>query len=224
MMKIFTIAIAISLTSGCATNNLAEDLKSGLTTVGSKVSSGFQSLKNRTSTTGNRPTNDETLKIVAKFPSDEVPHTLLKKPLANGILTSGHGYRLSPTGIPLPRKHKGVDYAADTGTSIYAAGDGTIDKLYVSTSYGKYIRIKHKNGFSTAYAHMDSFADGLKTGSTVTKGQTIGTVGSTGRSSAPHLHMELLYGSKFLDPLFKTPAPADSQAENSGETVSSNNI
>lgn len=150
-----------------------------------------------------KPDNKKDIELVKRFPLDEVPHTLMRKPLASGVLTSGHGYRFSPTGIPMPRKHKGVDYGADTGTAIFAAGNGTIDKLYVSTSFGKYIRIKHKNGFSTAYAHMDSFGEGLETGMEVYRGQVIGTVGSTGRSSGPHLHFELLYGGKSIDPLFK---------------------
>ena len=95
-------------------------------------------------------------------------------------------------------------------TAIFAAGDGVIEKLYVSSSFGKYIKIAHKNGFSTAYAHMDTFGEGLATGSRVTKGQVIGTVGNTGRSSAPHLHFELHYGNRTIDPLFKYDPNTDS--------------
>lgn len=142
------------------------------------------------------------IELVKKFPLDEVPHTLMRKPVAEGVLTSGHGYRLSPTGIPLPRKHKGVDYGADSGIAVYAAGSGTIEKLYVSRSFGKTITIQHQNGFSTLYAHMDSFAEGLKTGMEVSRAQKIGTVGSTGQSSGPHLHFELHYGGKSIDPVF----------------------
>jgi len=68
------------------------------------------------------------------YAADEAPHTLMMKPVAEGVITSGHGYRLSPTGMPLPRKHKGVDYAAPAGTPVFAAGDGVIEKRYVSDS------------------------------------------------------------------------------------------
>ena len=141
--------------------------------------------------------------VPSNFASDQVPHTLLKKPIASGNLTSGFGYRLSPSGVRLPRKHKGVDYFAPVGTPIYAAGDGKIVKLYVSESYGNYIRIEHSSGFATAYAHMHQFAEGLEVGSMVKKGQTIGTVGSTGRSTGPHLHYEMLYKGHFIDPLYE---------------------
>ncbi len=139
--------------------------------------------------------------IASRYPSDQVPHTLLKKPIATGSLTSGFGYRISPSGIPRPRKHKGVDYAAPTGTPVIAAGDGVVVKRYVSSSYGKYIRVRHSNGFETAYAHLSAFADNLIVGSPVTSGQQIGAVGSSGRSTAPHLHYELIYQGTLIDPL-----------------------
>ncbi len=157
---------------------------------------------------------DGTIRIVSKYPLNQVPHTLLKKPVAEGKLTSGHGYRFSPTGVPIPKKHKGVDYSAPTGTPVYAAGNGTIVKRYKSKSYGNYISIEHENSFITAYAHMQAFADGLSIGSVVSKGQQIGSVGSTGRSSGPHLHFELIHGSTFIDPIFKyVPEPEQIAAE-----------
>lgn len=215
--RTLTLAIVLTLIGGCTSAGVKDSLQSGFSTVGNKVSGGIQALKNKRSQRGQKKkkfgTSANDIALVKKFPLDEVPHTLMRKPLAKGVLTSGHGYRLSPTGIPLPRKHKGVDYGADTGTEIYAAGSGTIEKLYVSSSYGKYIRIQHQNGFSTAYAHMDSFADGLKTGMEVSRGQIIGTVGSTGKSSGPHLHFELLYGSRFIDPLFKYDPNTDNADE-----------
>lgn len=140
--------------------------------------------------------------IASKFPESQVPHTLLTKPVAEGRHTSGFGFRLNPAGIPVPKGHKGVDYAAPEGTPIYAAGDGVIVRKYVSSSFGKYIKIKHENGFTTAYAHMASFVDGVSDGSAVSKGQKIGEVGSTGRSTGPHLHFELHYNGKAIDPFF----------------------
>jgi len=141
-------------------------------------------------------------KIAGSFDAGDTPHNLMIKPVAVGVLTSGHGYRISPTGEPVPRKHKGVDYAAPVGTEVFAAGDGVIEKRYNSKSYGNYIRIRHDNGFSTAYAHLHSFSRGMKEGTTVKRGQVIGKVGSTGRSTGPHLHFELIHDGDFIDPLF----------------------
>ena len=88
---------------------------------------------------------------------------------------------------------------APEGITIYASRDGIIDKIYVSKSCGNFIR----NGFSSAYAHMQKFADGISDGSSVKRGQIIGAIGTTGRSTAAHLHYELLYHGKPVDPLFK---------------------
>ena len=140
------LAVVLTFTGGCTSNGVKDSLQSGFSTVGDKVSGGIKTLKDkRSQRSGNNiGTSDSDIALVKKFPLDQVPHTLMRKPVAAGTLTSGHGYRLSPTGIPLPRKHKGVDYGADTGTAIYAAGSGTIEKLYVSSSFGKTITIKLK--------------------------------------------------------------------------------
>ncbi|RUM94467.1 MAG: hypothetical protein DSZ28_03045 [Thiothrix sp.] len=140
--------------------------------------------------------------FATKFKSNEVPNTLMKKPLAEGSLTSKFGVRFNPTGIPFPKKHKGIDYRAEEGTPIYASGDGVIEKKYVSKSYGNYIKIKHANGFSSAYAHMQHFASGISIGSPVKRGQEIGAVGTTGRSTGAHLHYELHYHGEPVNPLF----------------------
>lgn len=201
---VVAIAIALSLTS-CKGVPTKEDVQQGLSSATAATSSAFRSGMNRLKVrgSGSNEKNSAPARLTfEQYAKDEIPHTLLKKPVASGRLTSGHGYRFSPTGIPLPKKHRGVDYAAPTGTPIYAAGSGVIDKHYVSKSYGNYIRIKHANGFQTAYAHMDEFASGLSVGSEVSKGQRIGTVGSTGRSSGPHLHYELIHNGRFVDPLF----------------------
>ena len=217
-LKLVFISATITLV-GCASMPTTDGIKSGLkkaqTSVTGTVSSGFQKLKTKGPSSQSRDTNSSRI-VFAQYPPDEIPHTLMKKPVADGRLTSGHGYRLSPTGVPIPRKHKGVDYAAPPGTPIYAAGDGVIEKLYVSKSYGNYIRIEHENNFFTAYAHMQAFADGLKVGSAVSKGQMIGAVGSTGRSSGPHLHFELIQKGTFLDPLYVYEPETQQVAGNPG--------
>lgn len=203
---------SVGLTSGCATVN-KKGIQDGFRSVSTGIRDGVKNLRVRGPSKESRSANDAS-KVVSQFPLNQVPHTLMKKPLLEGRLTSGHGYRLSPTGIPIPRKHKGVDYAAPAGTPIYAAGDGVIEKHYVSSSYGNFIRIEHSNDFFTAYAHMQAFADGLVVGSVVTKGQIIGVVGSTGRSSGNHLHFELIHKGKFIDPLFEYTPPSQMIADN----------
>ena len=215
----YAIIATVSASIGsCATTPTGEDVKSaeqrpqdGLT---SRLNTGIDRLGVLGPSQANKDARNTSL-IVSKFPLNEVPHTLLKKPAEQGKLTSGYGRRLSPTGVPRIRKHEGVDYAAPTGTPIFAAGDGTIDKHYVSKSYGNYIRIQHENDFYTAYAHMDAFTDGLSIGSPVTQGQIIGTIGSTGRSSGPHLHFELIHKDQFLDPLFESTLPTEVIASDS---------
>jgi murein DD-endopeptidase MepM/ murein hydrolase activator NlpD len=97
--------------------------------------------------------------------------------------------------------HTGVDWAADSGTPIYASGNGTIEKVGWESGYGKYIRIRHNNGYETAYGHMTAFARGMDEGTRVRQGQVIGFVGSTGLSTGSHLHYEILVNGRFVDPM-----------------------
>lgn len=146
--------------------------------------------------------NSSARAFAANYKQTEVPHTLMRKPVAKGVLTSKFGVRFSPTGIPFPKKHKGIDYAGPTGTAIFASGDGVIDRKYVSTSYGNVIKIRHANGFASLYAHLDAFAAGVEEGTKVTRGQIIGTMGNTGNSTGTHLHYELHHNGKQINPLF----------------------
>jgi len=196
--------------SSCASMPDTAALQGTLAKASDGIRGGFGKLKDKASGSGGNSNANAAL-ITNQFPRNEVPHTLMKKPLAEGRLTSGHGFRFSPTGVPIPKKHKGIDYAAPAGTPIYAAGDGVIVKHYVGKSYGNYVRIEHENGFYTAYAHMQAFVEGQGVGSIVKKGEMIGNVGSTGRSSGPHLHYELIHGNNFIDPLFEI-APEEQQA------------
>lgn len=115
-------------------------------------------------------------------------------------ITSGFGYRKHPI-FGRSMLHTGVDFGAPRGTPVYAAGDGTIDKIGRFGGYGNYIRIKHDGTWSTAYAHMNGFVRGMGRWKRVVKGQQIGYVGSTGRSTGSHLHFELIRGGRPIDPL-----------------------
>lgn len=125
-----------------------------------------------------------------------------KKPLAmrNARISSLFGYRRHPV-YKDRRFHGGVDYAAPTGTAIYASGAGTIEMARYVNGYGNYIKIRHNSEYETAYGHMSRFASGMRPGIRVKQGQIIGYVGSTGRSTGPHLHFEILRRGQRIDPL-----------------------
>jgi murein DD-endopeptidase MepM/ murein hydrolase activator NlpD len=126
---------------------------------------------------------------------------LTRRPLkGGGNLRSRFGMRVHPI-FKSRRLHTGVDLAAPTGTPIYAAGDGVVERAQWVSGYGRYIELKHVNGFETAYAHQSRFADGIKPGVRVRQGQIIGYVGSTGNSTGPHLHFEIKVNGRLVDPL-----------------------
>ena len=123
---------------------------------------------------------------------------LMRTPLAYGRISSKYGMRRHPI-LGYQKMHRGVDFAAPTGTPILAAGDGVVEYIGRRGGYGKYIRIRHANNYKTAYAHMSRFAD-LRRGERIKQGSVIGYVGSTGRSTGPHLHFEVLQGSNQINP------------------------
>jgi murein DD-endopeptidase MepM/ murein hydrolase activator NlpD len=125
---------------------------------------------------------------------------LMKKPVKVGRFTSGFGYRVHPL-LGIRRMHTGVDWAAPRGTPIMAAGSGVIEEAGLHGGYGRYIRIRHSNGYKTAYGHMNAIAQGIKTGMKVRQGQLIGQVGSTGMSTGPHLHFEVLINNRHTNPM-----------------------
>lgn len=126
---------------------------------------------------------------------------LNRRPLeGGGTLRSRFGYRIHPI-FKTRRLHTGVDLAAPTGTPIYAGGDGVISYYKWQSGYGNKIEIQHVNGYETAYGHLSRFVDGLGVGSQVRQGQLIGYVGSTGQSTGPHLHYEILINGNLVDPL-----------------------
>ena len=127
---------------------------------------------------------------------------LMRKPVRGEDvrLTSGFGVRFHPL-LNTRKMHTGVDWACAIGTPIVASGNGTIEEVGHKGYYGNYIRIRHANGYQTAYGHMSRFAAGITEGTKVQQGQIIGYVGSTGLSSGPHLHFEVLVNNRFVDPM-----------------------
>ena len=125
---------------------------------------------------------------------------LMRTPIDGARLSSGFGRRKHPI-LGYTKMHRGLDFAAPRGTPIYAAGNGRIQVAGRNGAYGKYVRIRHNAGYSTAYAHLKGFARGMRAGRRVTQGEVIGYVGTTGRSTGPHLHYEILKGGRRANPL-----------------------
>lgn len=125
---------------------------------------------------------------------------LMRTPINGARLSSSFGRRKHPV-LGYTKMHRGVDFAAPRGTPIYAAGDGVIEKRQRWSTFGNYMRIRHGDGFATAYAHMKSFAKGYAVGSRVKQGVVIGYVGTTGRSTGPHLHYEVHKNGSQVNPM-----------------------
>lgn len=129
-----------------------------------------------------------------------VKKALMRTPIDGARLASGFGLRRHPV-LGYTKMHKGVDFAASRGTPIMAAGNGVVVKASPYGSYGNYIQIRHNSTYSTAYAHMNAYAKGMRVGARVKQGQIIGYVGTTGRSTGPHLHYEVLMAGRQTNPL-----------------------
>ncbi|MEL6472763.1 MAG: M23 family metallopeptidase [Pseudomonadota bacterium] len=123
---------------------------------------------------------------------------LMKTPINGARLSSRFGKRRHPIS-GYTRMHKGTDFAAATGTPVYAAGHGTVERASRYGGYGHYVRIRHANGYKTAYAHLSRYGSGIKSGRRVRQGQVIGYVGSTGASTGPHLHYEVIVNGKHVN-------------------------
>ncbi len=124
---------------------------------------------------------------------------IIKAPVA-GIMTSKFGPRMHPI-LKTVRLHTGVDWAAPTGTPVYAAADGQVSFAGDGKGYGNLLIISHSDGLETRYAHLNKFAAGIKAGTAVRVGGLIGYVGTTGRSTGPHLHFEVRKDGKPVDPI-----------------------
>ena len=126
--------------------------------------------------------------------------TLMRTPVNGARLSSSYGMRKHPIS-GYNKLHKGVDFAVPTGTPVLAAGSGRIEIAGWNGNYGRYIRIRHNNTYQTAYAHLSGIAKGVYAGAQVDQGQVIGFVGSTGRSTGPHLHYEILVNRRQVNPM-----------------------
>lgn len=146
-----------------------------------------------------RDTSSEPQAPVISIPS--------RMPLADATLTSSFGMRTHPV-LGGRRAHKGIDLAAPTGTPVYATADGLVQMAQWFSSYGNFIKIGHGNDMETRYAHLSRIV--AVAGSWVKKGDLIGYVGSTGRSTGPHLHYEIRIGGVAVNPI---PYMVDSEAQ-----------
>ncbi len=131
--------------------------------------------------------------------------TLMKTPINGARLSSSFGFRRHPI-LGFNKLHQGTDFAAPTGTPIMASGSGTVVMAQKYKGYGNYVKIRHNSTFETAYAHMSKYGRGIRKGVRVNQGQIIGYVGSTGLSTGPHLHYEVLQnGQKVNSQRLKLP-------------------
>ena len=127
-----------------------------------------------------------------------IKKALMKTPINGARLSSSFGMRKHPID-GFNKMHRGTDFAASMGTPIMASGDGVIVRARWCGGGGNCIKIKHNSTYSTVYAHMSKFANGMKAGRRVKQGQVIGYVGSTGKSTGPHLHYEVIENGKKIN-------------------------
>ena len=127
-----------------------------------------------------------------------IKKTLMKTPINGARLSSSFGKRKHPI-LGFTKMHTGTDFAAPTGTPIMASGDGVVIRAGWCGGGGNCVKIKHNSTYSTVYAHMSKFGRGIKKGKRVKQGQTIGYVGSTGMSTGPHLHYEVIENGKKIN-------------------------
>ena len=127
-----------------------------------------------------------------------VKKALMKTPINGARLSSPFGMRKHPID-GFNKMHRGTDFAAPMGTPIMASGDGVVKKAGWCGGGGNCVVIKHNSTYKTVYAHMSKFANGIRSGVRVKQGQTIGYVGSTGKSTGPHLHYEVIVNGKRIN-------------------------
>jgi len=131
---------------------------------------------------------------------ESIRKALLRTPIDGARVSSKFGMRRHPV-LGFSKMHEGMDFAAPVGTPIYAAGNGVVEDLGPRNGYGNYVRIKHNQQIATAYAHLSKLGEGIRRGGRVQQGDIIGYVGTTGRSTGPHLHYEVLRGGRQINPM-----------------------
>ncbi|MFU8813542.1 MAG: M23 family metallopeptidase [Balneolaceae bacterium] len=130
---------------------------------------------------------------------ERLRHLPAIRPLS-GILISGFGMRVHPI-FKYRRMHEGIDFRADVGTEIYATGEGVVKTAGRRGNYGIVLEIDHGFGYLTRYAHLSGFAEGVRAGTRVERGQLVGYTGNTGLTEGPHLHYEIRIDGQAVDPL-----------------------
>jgi murein DD-endopeptidase MepM/ murein hydrolase activator NlpD len=127
---------------------------------------------------------------------ESIRKSLLKTPVNGARISSGFGMRRHPV-LGYSKMHRGMDFAAPVGTPVYAGGDGIVQRANYFGTFGNYLAIKHNGTYTTAYGHLQRFAPGVRPGARVKQGQIVAYIGTTGRSTGPHLHYEIMkYGTQ----------------------------
>ena len=124
---------------------------------------------------------------------------LLRTPVDGAHVTSAFGMRMHPL-LGYTKMHQGIDFGAPIGTPVYAAGAGVVKEVRWAGGYGHWLKIEHQGGWATGYGHLSRYAAGLHPGEHVAQGQVVAFVGSTGMSTGPHLHYEVMHGDQKLNP------------------------
>jgi murein DD-endopeptidase MepM/ murein hydrolase activator NlpD len=127
-------------------------------------------------------------------------HIFQASPIPGARITSGFSTRFHPV-LKVMKPHLGVDYSAPIGTPVRAIGDGRIVQMTYHENLGKMIKVRHGYGFETVYGHMRGFAGNAVLGQSIKKGDVIGYVGMTGRTTGPHLHFAMLQNKRFVNPV-----------------------
>ena len=136
---------------------------------------------------------------IADAPGGVPAFTLANAPVVGARISSGFGPRLHPV-LGYSKMHRGIDFALPRGAPVHAVADGVVVEIGRRGAYGNYVRIRHDARTETAYAHLGGFAETLRQGARVRRGEAIGAVGSTGRSTGAHLHYEVLVDGRRVDP------------------------
>ncbi|MCC7267698.1 MAG: peptidoglycan DD-metalloendopeptidase family protein, partial [Caulobacteraceae bacterium] len=129
-----------------------------------------------------------------------IVRAFMRTPIDGARVSSSFGYRKHPI-LGYQKLHRGVDFAAPVGTPIYAAGDATVEFAGPKGPNGNFVALRHDNGWRTLYLHMNAFGEGIVAGARVRQGQRVGEVGTTGRSTGPHLHYEVHINGEPVDPM-----------------------